>query len=99
VFCHLHVYDVYLYLEEISRKLRAGGRVYVNFQNANFGPGPFFRIFLDHYRANAMFAPIAPAEMQFHSNEFFESTAEVMGLTVTHRRVVDSYSEYIWTKL
>lgn len=98
VFCHLNVYDVYLYFDEVSRKLRSGGRLYVNFQNANFGPGSFFQVFLGQYLARGEFTPIPPAEMQFHSNEFFERTAEAVGMAASSRRVVESYSEYVFRK-
>ncbi len=99
VFCHLHIYDVYLYFEEIARVLKPGGRFYVNYQNAeNVDFDGFYKIFLDDYRAKSGFEPIHPAQMQFHSNAYFLNLAERFNLDVPHERIVGSYSELILKK-
>lgn len=99
VFCHLHIYDVYLYVEEIARVLKPGGRFYVNYQNAdNLEFDDFFQVFLGTYRVKTGFEPIHPGQMQFHSNAYFFNLAERFGLTATHKRIVGTYSELILSK-
>ena len=88
VFCHLHIYDIYLYFEELSQKLGKGGRFYVNFQNAEYGATDFFMAYLEAYRGRGEFTPIPPTQMQFHSNVFFEHIAERMGFDVRTKTVV-----------
>lgn len=98
VFCHMHVYDIYLYFEELSKKLKSGGRFYVNFQNSESGPNEFFMAFLENYRSGGQFTPIQPAQMQWHSNLYFEKLAEHMGFLIGSKTVIGSYSEYIFTR-
>lgn len=98
VFCHLNVYDVYLYFEEISKKLKVNGRFFVNYQTCDDGVSDMFKMFLERYRAAREFTPISPGEMQFHSNKFFENVAASFGL---HPKIAFSspqYAEYLFIK-
>lgn len=99
VFCHLHVYDVYLYFEEISAKLKPGGRFYVNLQSADaMDFGPFFMSFLEAYRRQGRFTPIHPGQMQFHSAEYFRRLAQRFGLEVAHELRSGNYVEFVFRK-
>lgn len=100
VFCHVHVYDIYLYFEEIARVLKPGGRFWVNYQNAdNCTFDEFYQTFLENYRKTGIFSPIYPAEMQFHSNEYFRRTAARFGLGIAHERIEGTYSEFMFRKV
>ena len=95
VFCHLHIYDVYLYFEEIARVLKPGGRFYVNYQN-DFDT--FFMTLFENYRRKTGFEPIHPGQMQFHSNAYFFNLAKKFGMTVAHERIEGTYSELMFRK-
>jgi len=100
VFCHLHVYDLFLYFEELSAKLRAGGRFYVNLQSADeMDFGPFFMQFLAGYRNQGRFTPIHPGQMQFHSSEYFRRLARRFGMEVAHELRSGTYAEFVFRKL
>jgi SAM-dependent methyltransferase len=98
VFCHLNVYDVYLYFEEVSKKLKAEGRFYINYQTCDDGVADLFKLFLENYRAAGEFTPIPPAEMQFHSNKFFEQVAASFGLYPEIAFSSPAYAEYVFVK-
>jgi len=97
VFCHLHIYDIYLYFEELARVLKPGGRFYVNFQNAdNLEFDDFFHAFLENYRRGGVFRPIYPSQMQFHSEKYFKHLAARYGFSMAHQRVAGTYSEFVF---
>jgi cyclopropane fatty-acyl-phospholipid synthase-like methyltransferase len=97
VFCHLHVYDVALYFEELKAKLKPGGRLYVNFQNSdNFELTNPFTWYLEAYRSGGRFVPIRPSEMQFHSREFFRAIGMKHDLLVAYERTAGSYTEMVF---
>jgi len=98
VFCHMTVYDIYLYFEELGRKIKSGGRFYLNYQNADHGPTPIFMHFVEEYRRGGEFTPIAPAQVQFHSNGFFENVADHHGFSIGTKTVIEGYSEYIFLR-
>ena len=100
VFCHLHVYDVYLYFEELSAKLKPGGRFYVNLQSADqMDFGPFFLQFLEAYRGQGRFTPIHPGQMQFHSSEYFRRLGRRFGLEVDHELLAGTYAEFVFRRV
>ena len=99
VFCHLHIYDLYLYFEEIGRVLKSGGRFYVNYQNAdNVNFDAFYMTFLENYRQKSGFEPIHPGQMQFHSNAYFDMLADRFGMETANRRDIGTYSDRIFVK-
>lgn len=99
VFCHLHIYDIYLYFEEIARVLKPGGRFFVNYQNAdNQAYDDFFQMFLENYRGKSGFEPIHPGQMQFHSNAYFFNLGKRFSMQPIHERIVSTYSELIFAK-
>jgi SAM-dependent methyltransferase len=99
VFCHLHVYDIYLYFEELVRVLKPGGRFYVNFQNADHGDfGEFFMQYVEMYRRSGRSEPIYPGQMQFHSHAYFKRLGRRMGLRVRRERIAGSLSEILYVK-
>jgi SAM-dependent methyltransferase len=99
VFCHLHVYDIYLYFEEIAKVLKPGGRFFVNYQNAdNCEFNEFFMMFLNGYQSNGRFEPIYPSQMQFHSNDYFKQVSRKFGFSIAHERIEGTYSAFVFTR-
>ena len=99
VFCHLHVYDIALYFEELKSKLKPGARFYVNFQNSdNFELTNLFTQYLETYRSGGRFVPIQPGQMQFHSREFFRAVGMKHDLLVAYERTVGSYTEMLFQR-
>jgi SAM-dependent methyltransferase len=99
VFCHMHVYDVYCYIEEIACKLKTGGRFFLNFQNADNGSfDGHFGQSIATYKKGGAFVPIHVAQMQYHSREFFRSVGKKFGLTIEHELTRGGYTEMIFAK-
>lgn len=99
VFCHLHIYDIALYFEELAAKLKSGGRFYVNFQNAdNYSINDFFNSYLDSYRSVGRFTPIHPAQMQFHSRDYFRAIGMKYSLLVELESTNGSYTEMVFQR-
>ena len=101
VFCHLHVYDVFLYLEEISRKLKSNGRFFLNFQNSDnqcLDSQPFVDSVIT-YRKGGMFVPIHVAQLQYHSRDFFRAAGMRFGLAVSYETSKGSYTEMLFRKV
>jgi cyclopropane fatty-acyl-phospholipid synthase-like methyltransferase len=99
VFCHLHVYDIALYFEELKAKLRPGAVFYINFQNSdNFELTDVFTRYLENYRSGGRFVPIQPAQMQFHSRNFFRAIGMKHDLLVAYEKTVGSYTEMLFQR-
>jgi SAM-dependent methyltransferase len=99
VFCHLHIYDIFLYFEEIARVLKPGGRFFVNFQNAdNCEFDDFFRVYPENYKNIRRLEPIYPSQMQFHSNQYFRQLAHKFGFSIGHEAIVSTYSEFLFVR-
>lgn len=98
VFCHLHVYDIALYFEELGNKLKVGGRLYVNFQNSDNSDFSVFSRYLETYRSGGTATPIRPGQMQFHSREFFRSIGKEHGLIVSSEDTHGSYTEMVFER-
>jgi SAM-dependent methyltransferase len=99
VFCHLHVFDIFLYLEEISQKLKKGGVFFLNYQNSDNGHlGDLFQSSLSEYRNGEFFRPVHVAQMQFHSRAFFRSVGLKVGLSIIHEETHQSYTEMTFLK-
>jgi cyclopropane fatty-acyl-phospholipid synthase-like methyltransferase len=100
VFCHLHVYDIMLYLQEIQTKLRVGGRFFVNFQNSdNYHLDTPFMESVASYSASKHFQPIQVAQLQYHSRDFFRAAGMRVGLAVVYESTKASYTELMYRKV
>jgi cyclopropane fatty-acyl-phospholipid synthase-like methyltransferase len=100
VFCHLHVYDIMLYLVEIGKKLKVGGRFFVNFQNCDnyYLETPFLES-VASYSAGTYFQPIHVAQLQYHSRDFFRAAGMRVGLAVVYESTKASYTELMYGKV
>ena len=100
VFCHLNVFDVYSYLEEIAAKLRAGGRFYLNFQNCdNQHFGEPFQSSMNEYRNRKSFGQIHLAQLQYHSRDFFRAAGMRAGMSIAQEYTNLSYTEMMYVKV
>jgi ubiquinone/menaquinone biosynthesis C-methylase UbiE len=96
VFCHLNVYDVYCYFEELSTKLKSGGRFYVNFQNSDhLDFSDPFPLFLSNYKNGGTMRPIPITGMQLHGHGYFIAVGRKFGMDVTYQAINNGYSEMV----
>lgn len=100
VFCHMHNYDIYYYMQELSKKLKTGGRFHINWQSADtiqYGQDWFTDI-AAQFRGLGKFVPIWQTCVQFHSNEFYYRTAAHFGMEATEKVSVGAYTEALFVK-
>ena len=96
VFCHLNVYDTYLYFEELSTKLKPGGRFYVNFQNSDhLDFGDSFDVFISNYKNGGTMRPIPVTGLQLHGHGYFIAVGRKFAMDVRYEAINNGYSEMV----